>query len=566
MDRTVTRYSDIALENLSEGVFLVDGLGQIVYCNSQLSLMLSVKEETLIGSAYNTLFREIAELSRDPQKTQRELELALRNFDQRPVMYPLMRHLPNGRFQVRFFPLTSEQDIENGWGGTIRDVTSEWKEITEQAEHLFAITRELWTPLAGIKGSASMLMGDLQFWDESQRQQQAESIYKGVEQLTNYLEYAQMLIKLELDATKLTLRETVVPHVVQQVLNSMSAKVAPYRCSVAIADDLPMVELDHARIEQVLYNLLDHAIRRSPRDGEIQIAAWTEGDEVLIGISDQGIGISEEHLAYLFDPFYRIGPGDGEYFANAGLALHMTRKLVLLHGGRIWVESALGHGTRITFALPIHADPSGVVVVPKAAPAAKSSRRNKTKPGRNALKALVVEDDFRIAELLQLILEGDGYQATWVSKGKQAIDYVANSKPDIVLLDVFLPDINGLEILSQLREFSAVPIVMVTANSKTEDTAAALDLGADDYIIKPFASVAPCLHPLTVRLSSVQKTCQLTLGGGRSAFAAIRSSSQKSNITCSPIWQQIRVMSFRTPRYSPRFGGQSTKRILNTSG
>src|SRR5258708_6959488 len=101
MDRTVTRYSDIALENLSEGVFLVDGLGQIVYCNSQLSLMLSVKEETLIGSAYNTLFREIAELSRDPQKTQRELELALRNFDQRPVMYPLMRHLPNGRFQVR---------------------------------------------------------------------------------------------------------------------------------------------------------------------------------------------------------------------------------------------------------------------------------------------------------------------------------------------------------------------------------------------------------------------------------------------------------------------------------
>src|SRR5260221_2086806 len=155
MDRTVTRYSDIALENLSEGVFLVDGLGQIVYCNSQLSLMLSVKEETLIGSGYNTLVRVIAELSSDPQKTQRELELALRNFDQRPVMYPLMRHLPNGRFQVRFFPLTSEQDIENGWGGTIRDVTSEWKEITEQAEHLFAITRELWTPLAGIKGSAS---------------------------------------------------------------------------------------------------------------------------------------------------------------------------------------------------------------------------------------------------------------------------------------------------------------------------------------------------------------------------------------------------------------------------
>src|SRR5258708_32424555 len=145
----------------------------------------------------------------------------------------------------------------------------------------------------------------------------------------------------------------------------------------------------------------------------------------------------------------------------------MTRKLVLPDGGRIWVESALGHGTRITFALPIHADTSGVVVVPKAAPAAKSSRRNKTKPGRNALKALVVEDDFRIAELLQLILEGDGYQATWVSKGKQAIDYVANSKPDIVLLDVFLPDINGLEILSQLREFSAGPTIHANDHTNT---------------------------------------------------------------------------------------------------
>src|SRR5258706_8402724 len=85
--------------------------------------------------------------------------------------------------------------------------------------------------------------------------------------------------------------------------------------------------------------------------------------------------------------------------------------------------------------------------------------------------------------------------------GKQAIDYVANSKLDIVVLDVFLPDINGLEILSQLREFSAVPIVMVTAHSKTEDTAAALYLGADDYIIKPFnriellAPIRSCVRP-----------------------------------------------------------------------
>jgi two-component system KDP operon response regulator KdpE len=296
-----------------------------------------------------------------------------------------------------------------------------------------------------------------------------------------------MLIKLELDSTKLTLRETSIQTVIQQLLNNMSAKIAPYRCSVTLAEDLPLVELDSSRIEQVLYNLLDHAIRRSPRDGEIQVAVWTEGDELLLGVSDQGASIAEDHLPYLFDPFYRMGPADGDYFSNAGLALHMTRKLILLHGGRIWAES--GQGTRIVFALPIHADLPEVTVSPKTTSPAKPSRKSKGKPGRNALKALVVEDDFRIAELLQLILEGDGYQATWISKGKQVFDYVATNKPDVVLLDVFLPDINGLEILESLREFSAVPIVMVTANSKTEDTAQALDLGADDYIIKPFNRV-----------------------------------------------------------------------------
>ena len=94
MDRTLAYYADIALGNLGEGLFLVDAEGQVVFCNTQLSLMLSVKDETVVGSSYTTLFREIAELSRDAQKTRRELELALRNFDQRPVTYPLMRHLP----------------------------------------------------------------------------------------------------------------------------------------------------------------------------------------------------------------------------------------------------------------------------------------------------------------------------------------------------------------------------------------------------------------------------------------------------------------------------------------
>ena len=94
----------------------------------------------------------------------------------------------------------------------------------------------------------------------------------------------------------------------------------------------------------------------------------------------------------------------------------MTRKLVLLHGGRIWAESTLGHGTELP--LPCLSMPwSDVVMAPKNDSGPKSNRRVRTKPGRNALKALVVEDDFRIAELLQLILEGDGYQTTWVSKG-----------------------------------------------------------------------------------------------------------------------------------------------------
>ena len=142
--------------------------------------------------------------------------------------------------------------------------------------------------------------------------------------------------------------------IIGRLLDQSSKKTAKHRFVAAISPDLPPVNADRTRIERILDNLIDNAIKYSPGGGEISVSARSEGDSVLVGVRDHGLGISPDDRAKLFQPFQRLETQlSGTAIQGVGLGLVVCRRLVEAHGGRIWVESELGQGSTFYFTLPL---------------------------------------------------------------------------------------------------------------------------------------------------------------------------------------------------------------------
>ncbi len=487
MNEAIQDYREIALASTGEGLFLVDSSGLVIYGNGQLWDLCGVKNSQIVGEPYQALFTRIAELSRDPQRVEQDLGAALTDLEQRPHIYVVLRQPQAIRLQVTLFALHAAQGWFTGWGGVIRDATGEWREIAQRTEQLSMLTRELRTPLAKIKGYVTTLLSSHQYWEESERQTFIESIFRGVEQLGQILEHAQQMFKLETGGIKLNRRATALKPLIDQCLSSLTLRMSGSHFKLEIPESLPDIEVDPDRVKQILNNLLDNAINCSPPDATIRISVRLDDEAILISVADRGFGVPEEHLARIFDPFYRIVAVNADRVADAGLGLFLARELTLAHQGRIWAESKVGEGTTITVVLPIRAQAAPAIELPATVVAQKFKGKPRGKLGRAPVKVLVAEDDPQMSRLLKMILEAERYQVISTAQGKAALELAISKKPDIVLLDMYLPDLNGLDVCTQLREVSNVPIVIVTVNSRPEDTARALDLGADDYLAKPFS-------------------------------------------------------------------------------
>ncbi|MEP7285967.1 MAG: response regulator [Chloroflexota bacterium] len=479
------RYLDLAVSNMGTGLFFVGENDAVVYCNPKLLELLGIKESQVLDSGYISLFRRLAALSQDPENTQRELETALRTLGRKsPMQVTLDLHSMMGRLQVQFFPLPPG---EIGWGSIVRDVTAEWREITSRTEHLSLLTRELRLPLAKIKGFMTTMLDGHPYWEEAERQTFLENIYKGVDQLSRLLETAQGALKLQLGASNLNRRPTDIKTLIKQVTRSMALRISGYQIALDIPNNLPEVEIDPRRIEQLLHHLLDNATQHAPTDSKIEIVVRMAKDDLTINVIDQGPAIPDEHLAHLFEPAYIVGVSDSERVTDAVLGLYIAHELVVAHGGHIWAENSPGHRVTLSVSLPIktrvveHLEPTRLPTV------AKAKDRAKTKAHQRVLKVLVAEDDPQMARLLKIMLESSDYQVIIAEQGEQALELAVTKKPDIILLDNYLPDMDGLDVCMQLREFSTVPIIMVSVNQRSADVARALEHGADDYVFKPFS-------------------------------------------------------------------------------
>lgn len=241
-------------------------------------------------------------------------------------------------------------------------------------------------------------------------------------------------------------------------------------------NNTPPLETDFVAdyIEKIADNLLSNAIKYTPAGGIVKACLTHDGKRLHFTVSDTGIGIAEEHLPHIFDPFYRA---DNSY-EGSGVGLALVKQVVEALGGDISVRSELGKGTTFEVTLPVESSGNGVN---------DGNDGNDVNDEEQPL-LLIVEDNADVASLIARQLAPQ-YTMHYATNGRQGIEMAQQLIPDIILTDVMMPDTDGLQLCRTLREneqTNHIPIVIITAKATEEDKIRGLKAGADAYLIKPF--------------------------------------------------------------------------------
>ena len=245
---------------------------------------------------------------------------------------------------------------------------------------------------------------------------------------------------------------------------------------LAVEPDVHQVEADELRVKQVLVNLLTNAVKFTPDGGCVVVAARTEGEELVVMVTDNGIGVPPEDRERIFASFQQ-GRRGAPKEEGTGLGLTLSRRIVELLGGRLWLESEVGVGSTFAFTVPLRqwSGPGSMTDVASYAVGAAPS----------ANTVLIVDDDRASLDLLAIYLGGLPVEVVRAHDGREALAAVGRARPAAVVLDIRLPELDGWAVLTELRarpDTADLPIVVV---SVVDERPRGLAMGASEYLMKP---------------------------------------------------------------------------------
>jgi PAS domain S-box-containing protein len=293
----------------------------------------------------------------------------------------------------------------------------------------------------------------------------------------------------KIEAGKMDLHVTSYPvsYFEESVRRVLSAALAEKEIALEFrfAPDIEELVVDQTRFKQILLNLVSNAVKYSPKGGTVKVASVREGTDLRFDVSDQGIGIAPEDQVGLFKPFRQLMRGREMNRDGIGLGLAITRKLVELHGGMIWVESTPGEGTTMSFRIPLVVD-AGSERMRQAGMLLETLKRENrsTAEGQQPL-ALIVEDGAQAAELLRMYIESAGYRVEIAHNGVDAVDMAKRLRPNVITLDILLPVKDGWQVLKELKSHPLCKQIPVVIVSILDEKNLGFSLGAVDYFVKP---------------------------------------------------------------------------------
>lgn len=386
----------------------------------------------------------------------------------------------------------------------IEEKNAQLEEADRMKDTFLANTsHELRTPLNGIVGiSETLSAGAAGELTERQRSQlqlitfSARKLSRLVDDLLDLYRIRQGRMRLDMHPLDLA---TSVRNVLQ--LSEPLMRGEPVTLRVDIDKDIPYVMADPVRLEQILHNLVGNAIKYTEA-GSIHIFARAENGWVSVSIVDTGVGISQEDLGRMFQPLEQAdGVDTARKTGGTGLGLTIARQLATILGGALYATSTLGEGSNFTLRLraaseeDLRKDGAYALDAPQSGyhetlnDAEAQTPQFETIQRDGAPDILIVDDEPINLQVLRNVLLPQGFAVRSAENGRQALKMIENRTPDLIILDVMMPDMSGLEVARHLRDrhdHLELPIIMVTARSRTRDIIAGLEAGANDYVVKPF--------------------------------------------------------------------------------
>jgi signal transduction histidine kinase/CheY-like chemotaxis protein len=376
-----------------------------------------------------------------------------------------------------------------------------------KSEFLANMSHELRTPLNAIIGFSEVLRDGLMGEMTEQQRGFIGDIFSSGQHLLSLINDILDLSKVEAGKMTLDLEAVEVSSLLADSLSIIREKAAAHHVGLNIEanEALGPIQADTRKIKQIVYNLLSNAVKFSRDGGQVTLRAsrvpranvgrlsgpWTGRTFPLadsrfptfleLSVTDNGIGISRDGLARLFQPFSQIDSGLARQFEGTGLGLAMVKLLVELHGGAVAVQSADGQGSRFTAWLPLReADKAGGT--PVTAPAAVRAQMSPT-----ARVALIVEDDHNSAELIRVQLEAEGFTVLQAASAEAALVLATQQPLSLITLDIMLPGMDGWDLLGKIRQMPDLKRLPVIVISIVADRKKGILLGASAVMQKPIS-------------------------------------------------------------------------------
>jgi PAS domain S-box-containing protein len=355
-------------------------------------------------------------------------------------------------------------------------------------EFLANMSHELRTPLNAILGMAEGLQETV-FGAISDRQRRAlQTIERSGSHLLELINDILDVAKIEAGQIELECSAVSVTHLCQASLAFVKQQIfqKQIRLETKLPAQLPTLLVDERRIRQVLINLLNNAVKFTPEGGQIFLeVSQLASDRLRIAVRDTGIGIAPENIGKLFQPFVQIDSALNRQYQGTGLGLALVKRLVELHGGSVELTSELGVGS--CFAIELPANPAQAERSADPLPTGLNAFLN-SEAVNPAPLILLAEDNEESIGSVSSYLEAKGYSLLVAKDGQQAIDLAQTAQPDLIVMDIQMPGMDGLEAMRQIRldpTLVSVPIVALTALAMTGDRERCLEAGANDYLTKP---------------------------------------------------------------------------------
>jgi signal transduction histidine kinase/CheY-like chemotaxis protein len=352
-----------------------------------------------------------------------------------------------------------------------------------KSEFLASMSHELRTPLNAIIGFSEVLL-ERMFGQLNERQDDyLRDIWSSGKHLLELLNDILDLSKIEAGQMVLNRSEFSVRESLEYCLSMVRERALQQRIllSLEVDPEVGLLDADRLRFRQVVLNLLSNAVKFTPDGGRVDVRAFMRGQDLVVLVADTGVGVPAEDRERIFDSFQQ-GTRHSEQTEGTGLGLTLSKRILELHGGRIWVESEAGNGSTFGFALPTGSGEPASTSVPQAD--LESGLPTESAPGPGPT-VVVVEDDRRSFDLLRVYLEGAGARVVSARDGKEGLDTVRRLNPAGVVLDILLPGVDGWEVLAQLKadpKTAAIPVIVV---SMLDERGRGFALGAAEYLVKP---------------------------------------------------------------------------------